>query len=1351
MAEEDQGSGAGRGVAAVPVQPGGSRLPGSTVSLPVKEILRGSENYNSWAFATKMVLIKERTWRAVRDPVAGEPAVDADTSEQALATICLSMDRGLRGMVQTAKTAREAWDILRDTFEDSGSTRRIGLLRKLTGIRLVGAEKVEETICHSTHEYVSEIMVTCNQLADVGFEVDDDWVSCLLLKGLPKKYAPMILGLESSGVKLTADKVKATIMQEVKVEAGSSSSEGEGAFYSKQKQFKKPVEKSGVKCFRCKKLGHYASECKNGTSAKSNEKSGNHKGNATSFFAAFNAVESPAGAGGDWIIDSGATTHMCRNEGILDNASSLSAKINVANNAEVAVVAKGSVKLEADCNGAIWDLTVNDVVCVPDLAINLLSVSKMCQRGFRVEFTKDACKVLDASNSVVAIGRETDGLYKLTETKRSRANLVQADDKFELWHRRMGHLSASGMKRLREMTTGAQFEMKNELQCVPCIEGKHHRQPFNARGQRAERVLELVHSDLCGPMETASIGGRRYFLTFIDDASRKTVVYFLKSKTEVLESFQDFKAFAENQTGERIKRIRTDNGREYVNREMKEFLRKSGIHHEMTAPYNPEQNGLAERRNRTYVERARSMLFDAGLDKSFWAEAVATASHVINRSPAKGLSVTPEEKFTGKRPDLSHLRVFGTKCMAHVPKERRRKWDKKSEPCIFVGYSNNSKAYRVYSLRTKSVVISRDVIFLDEKSTGTDVASTEPAVGDEEMELVVPSIPIEDGPAAEEEAELDESDISDYESVEDDADLLIEAEEVPLVLPPQPEDPQVLVRRSGREHVPPGKYQDFVMNCSTLPEKDSHPKQNRSTPMMVEPDTFREAIARDDSDQWKRAMEAEFGSLVENRTWELTDLPKGRKALRCKWVYKLKTNSDGSVERYKARLVIKGYSQIKGVDYNETFSPVVRYATIRYLMSLAAKLDLKVHQMDAVTAFLQGDLGEEEIYMEQPEGFTDSGAPTKVCKLRKALYGLKQASRVWNQKLDAELKRSGLKRSAYDTCVYYKLEGNTVLIVAVYVDDLLVFSNNQQWVNKLKKDLMTRFRMKDLGMASKVLGMRVTRGDGKVMLDQEQYINELLQRFNVAECNAVSTPADPTQKLTKEMCPSTVEEREQMAKVPFRELVGGLQYLALSTRPDICFAVNAVSQFSSNPGKAHWIAAKRVLRYLKGTKTMKLTYSKHGDQGFVGYSDADWGNDPETRRSITGYVYLEAGGSISWSCRKQTTVALSTMEAEYMAVSAATQEALWWRGLLKELFGVAQPVTIHCDNMSAVHLAEKEIGYSPRSKHIDIRHHFVRENVEEKLIKLEHVATEAQKADVFTKPVAVSKYLEARKALGILG
>ncbi|KXJ75469.1 hypothetical protein RP20_CCG011674 [Aedes albopictus] len=291
--------------------------------------------------------------------------------------------------------------------------------------------------------------------------------------------------------------------------------------------------------------------------------------------------------------------------------------------------------------------------------------------------------------------------------------------------------------------------------------------------------------------------------------------------------------------------------------------------------------------------------------------------------------------------------------------------------------------------------------------------------------------------------------------------------------------------------------------------------------------------------------------------------------------------------------------------------------------------------------------------------------------------------------------------------------------------------------------------MKDLGYAEQILGMRVTQVDGRITLDQEKYIEQLLERFGMNDCNPVSTPFDASQKLSKEMSPKSSDEVERMANVPFRELVGGLQFVAQCTRPDIAFAVNAVSSYNSNPGEAHWMAAKRILRYLKGTKDMKLVYSSESEESFHGYSDADWGNDPETRRSVTGYVFKHSGGAVAWSCRRQPTVALSTTEAEYMAIAAAGQEALWWRSFRAELSGLTTTVEMRCDNRSAMCLAEKEVGYSARTKHIDLRHHFVKEQLEQKTIALQHVPSEGQLADVLTKPVPYPKLREARKSLGV--
>ncbi|KXJ71784.1 hypothetical protein RP20_CCG019713 [Aedes albopictus] len=449
-------------------------------------------------------------------------------------------------------------------------------------------------------------------------------------------------------------------------------------------------------------------------------------------------------------------------------------------------------------------------------------------------------------------------------------------------------------------------------------------------------------------------------------------------------------------------------------------------------------------------------------------------------------------------------------------------------------------------------------------------------------------------------------------------------------------------------------------------------------------------------------MKEEYDALINNNTWTLTELPKGRSAIKCKWVYKTKHDASGKMDRYKARLVIKGYSQRKGVDYDETYSPVVRHSSLRYLFAMAAKYNLQVDQMDAITAFLQGDI-EEEIYMEQPPCFVKPGGRQLVCRLNKALYGLKQSSRVWNTKLDAALKKLGLHQSEFDPCLYYWIEDGKVLFVAVYVDDVLIFSNDAALKNNLKAKLSSTFRMKDLGSAVSCLGIRITRAKGSVSLDQEAYIDSMLRRFNMQDAKTVSTPMNTAEKLSKEMSPNTPEETERMKNIPYQEAVGCLMYLAQCTRPDILFTVNLLSRFNCCYGPKHWEAVKHLFRYLKGTKTIRLKYSAVGDSKLVGYSDADWASDLDDRRSKSGYVFLLQGGAVSWCCKRQSTVSLSTCEAEYMSLSAAVQEASWWRGLVSQ-FGETDAIELRCDNQSTICIARNG-GYTPRTKHIDIRHY----------------------------------------------
>lgn len=480
------------------------KIASSSISLPAVPKLKGRENYVTWTFAMRMVMIREGTWRAVDHPE--DYQVDPDLSDKALATICLSIEPYNYSIVQRSKTAMEAWNSLKTAFQDCGRSRKISLLRKLTRLELED--------CSSVEEYVDEIMSTSHKLEEIGFVLDDEWLSLILLMGLPKQYEPMIMGLDASGIKLTADMLKSKILQDVSMDTDCKSSGAVGALATRPKKVQKKKDKSSVKCFRCDKFGHYASECQ--AKPKSKPEKGFH-GKQTALLA----CKKPKLEGEDWILYSGAGRHMCSTERALIYKREVTESIFVANATEVPVPAVGRFKLDADVEGTCSTLDIADVLYVPDLAVNLLSGSRICNKGFRVNFSKDSCEVSsESTGETIATGTEEDGLYKLRQYDRPKACVAKPGENLELWHRRYGHLNLDSVKRLPSMVTGIDVRGKDIPACGRCAEGKHHKLPFKATGNRSCELLDLVHSDLCGPMEKPSIGGSKYFVTFIDDASR---------------------------------------------------------------------------------------------------------------------------------------------------------------------------------------------------------------------------------------------------------------------------------------------------------------------------------------------------------------------------------------------------------------------------------------------------------------------------------------------------------------------------------------------------------------------------------------------------------------------------------------------------------------------------------------------------------------------------------------------------------------------------------------------------------------------------------------------------------------
>jgi len=489
-------------------------------------------------------------------------------------------------------------------------------------------------------------------------------------------------------------------------------------------------------------------------------------------------------------------------------------------------------------------------------------------------------------------------------------------------------------------------------------------------------------------------------------------------------------------------------------------------------------------------------------------------------------------------------------------------------------------------------------------------------------------------------------------------------------------------------------------------------------------------------------MNTELKNLQENNTWTLIPRPEGRKILTSRWVYKIKRNQSGEIEKYKARLVARGHTQEKGIDYEEVFAPVARYEAIRALLAASVKEELYVDQMDVVSAYVQGELS-DEVFMEQPEMFIEEDQEDMICKLNKPLYGLKQSGREWYRKLDNFLLSHGGRRTEADPCVYTFNEGKHQIILIVYVDDLIIASRSYNELVKIKKSLQHTFKMIDLGPISHILGIDIKRESltGNLRLSQTRYIKDLINKFNFNDAKEVVTPLDANIKISKDLCPQTDEERIEMKKKPYRELVGSLIYLANASRPDIAFAANALSRFCSNPGTAHWHLAKRILRYLKHTSHYSIVYEKNDDR-LQAFTDSDWAGDTDDRKSCTGNVITLAGGPISWRSKKQTSVALSTMEAEYAALAETSKEVVYLKRLLCFMGFekcVESPIRIFCDNQSAIQLSKNAILHK-RSKHIDISFHFVRELVERKTIEVIYLRTDQMIADILTKSLPKIKH-----------
>ncbi|KAJ9552644.1 hypothetical protein OSB04_016689 [Centaurea solstitialis] len=1048
---------------------------------------------------------------------------------------------------------------------------------------------------------------------------------------------------------------------------------------------------------------------------------------------------------------------------------------------------------------------IKDVRYVEGLGYNMFSSSQFCDNGYWVKQFQYGSDVNDEDNNVVLSARRNDNLYStvfrsipqthpqfeaLSNPKNAICLLTKASKEDSwLWHRSLCHQNFKDMNKLvsKRLVKGLpETRLSKDTLCPACEQGKMKRSSHPPKmDSNNKSPLDMIHMDLHGPTRTESLTRKKYMLVLVDEFSRFTWLEFLRANSDAADRIIAFIKRIQVLLGRRVKKLRSDNETEFRNAKLQSFLEDVGISHNFSAVRTPQQNGVVERKNRTLVEAARSMMAHSGVPQSFWAEAISTACYTQNRTLiVKRTGKTAYEMVEPCKPNIDYFRVFGCKCYVLNDQVDLGKFEPKSDESIFIGYSHNSKAYRVFNKRTRTILESSNVDF----SETSNINALLP-----ELSTAPPSIDSSTNSFA-----LDFIDLADYDlptltgpivvpahagstttSVTSDAfvtepssststnSVTLESAVSPPetssvtqtphpVLAPIPKDvPQPspssaqrtyaqVVREPRLEAAPQTNLEEgsssgnqrevlavhdendasnnqqayVTLLHSRKWTRDHPPSQIIGSPSQpvkarssknvenlilfggflsdFEPSDVSQALADPD---WVLAMQEELAEFERNKVWCLVTRPWGKSIIGLKWIFRNKKDENDLIIRNKARLVAKGYRQQEGIDYDETFAPVARIEAIRIFLAYAAHKNMTAYQMDVKCAFLNGVL-QEEVYVEQPEGFVDPRYPNHVYVLDNALYGLKQAPREWYETLTNYLLGVGYKK------------------VQIYVDDIIFASTKPEMCQEFENTMKSQFKMSMMGELTFFLGLQVRQCPDGIFINQSKYVHDLLKRFDFGGSNSAATPMPKNFQLNADSSGKPVDQKT------YREIIGSLLYLTAS-RPDIVFSTGVCARFQCDSRDSHLSAVKRILRYLKGTTDFGLCYPKDSGFELIAYTDSDHAGCKLNRKSTSGACQFLGGKLVSWSSRKQNCVSLSTAEAEYVAAACCCSQVLWMKTQLADFGYIMKRIPIYCDSKSAIQITANPVQHS-RTKHIDIRYHFIKDHIEKE--------SDYQLADLFTKP-----------------